>query len=212
VVRGTRVVTPDHQVVAPWTEGLRYTSAKQHGYHGGATPQELLVPLSIFLHRSNSAEGYEETPFLLPLWWQDGGVDAALPTQTPAQKRAAKKQEAELPRIQALPFANQGLALVAKLFASEIYESQRRLAQRARIDDSKFETMLNLMVEQGGTMTLPALASRLQVPESRARGYVVAMRRVLNLDGVEVLVFDEQAGTLTLHTNLLRVQFGIDEE
>jgi hypothetical protein len=211
MLRGPRVVTAGSQVIAPWTEALRYSAAKQHGYHGGATPQELLVPLSIFIHRGNSADGYEETPFLLPPWWQDGVASPAVSTKAASQKRTAKTQEVEPQRVQALPFASQGRALIAELFKSEIYDAQRKLAQRARIDDSKFESMLNLMVEQGGTMTLPALAARLQVPESRARGYVVAMRRVLNLDGVEVLAFDEQAGTLTLHANLLRVQFGIEE-
>lgn len=211
-IRGDRVVVAGKLVLAPHCEQLRYTAAKQNGYHGGATPQELLVPLSIFVHRSHSVEGLAETPFVLPPWWQDGAVVPAPAARPATSNKTSKAPDAAPQRTQALPFANQGRALVAKLFGSEIYKAQKKLAERARIDDSKFEAMLGLLIDQGGTMTLQALAVRLQVPESRARGYLVGMRRVLNMDGVEVLVFDEVSGTLKLDTRMLRMQFAIEEE
>ena len=48
LLEGARVCTPEDQtrVIVPWEEGLRYGTAR-NGYHGGATPQEMLPPLVI---------------------------------------------------------------------------------------------------------------------------------------------------------------------
>ena len=46
-VSSPRVVLPDGgRVIVPWSERLRY-GAKKNGYHGGVTPQEMLIPISI---------------------------------------------------------------------------------------------------------------------------------------------------------------------
>ena len=48
VLAGKRVLAGDGRVIAPWTERVRYTTGKSAGYHGGATPQEMLVPAAVF--------------------------------------------------------------------------------------------------------------------------------------------------------------------
>jgi len=45
---GPRVLLGDGAVAAPWTEQVRY-GGKKHGYHGGASPQEVVIPLAISL-------------------------------------------------------------------------------------------------------------------------------------------------------------------
>ena len=48
VLAGKRVLAGDGRVIAPWTERVRcYTTGKSAGYHGGATPQEMLVPVAV---------------------------------------------------------------------------------------------------------------------------------------------------------------------
>ena len=53
VLAGHRVLAGDGAVVAPWTERVRYTAGKSAGYHGGATPQEMLVPVAVLAPRGH---------------------------------------------------------------------------------------------------------------------------------------------------------------
>ena len=48
VVSGKRVIPAD-SIIVPWSETIHH-KRKQHGYHGGATPQEMVCPL-VFTHR-----------------------------------------------------------------------------------------------------------------------------------------------------------------
>ena len=46
LLEGPRVRGPGgrHRLIAPWAEDVRYGAAR-NGYHGGATPQEMVAPL-----------------------------------------------------------------------------------------------------------------------------------------------------------------------
>ena len=35
-----------HRLIAPWSERVRY-GAKKNGYHGGLTPQEMVIPITV---------------------------------------------------------------------------------------------------------------------------------------------------------------------
>ncbi|MEY2978199.1 MAG: hypothetical protein RLZZ435_2338 [Cyanobacteriota bacterium] len=69
-IQGQRVVIPDsHQLIAPWSEGLRY-AAKKNGYHGGVNPQEMLVPVAVISSRDTYPPGWDERQMTVPDWWQ----------------------------------------------------------------------------------------------------------------------------------------------
>src|SRR5205814_1548264 len=53
-------------VVLPTDERLRYAGNK-YGYHGGATPQEVLVPVAVLAR--TLPDGWEHRPMLTPAWW-----------------------------------------------------------------------------------------------------------------------------------------------
>ena len=57
-------------MVVPWSERLRY-GAKKNGYHGGVTPQEMLIPISMLWPKLQVPEGFEELPVELPSWWTE---------------------------------------------------------------------------------------------------------------------------------------------
>jgi hypothetical protein len=48
-------------IIAAWSEVLRY-SQKKHGYHGSATPQEVLVPIGVFVRSDGPTEGCGSPP------------------------------------------------------------------------------------------------------------------------------------------------------
>src|SRR5207253_5169808 len=67
---GARVVLTGNTIVAASTETTRYSSSKRFGYHGGATPQECVVPLAV-LGREEFGTWREVAP-QLPTWWEPG--------------------------------------------------------------------------------------------------------------------------------------------
>jgi hypothetical protein len=56
------------QVALLWSESARYCQ-KRNGYHGGATPQEAVVPLGVFLCVGKALEGSQPVAEYTPEWW-----------------------------------------------------------------------------------------------------------------------------------------------
>src|SRR5215813_11151833 len=63
-------VTGVERVIVPWSEAVRYAQKKQ-GYHGGATPQEVLVPLAVLVPQHRTLAGWEALPDRAPAWWRE---------------------------------------------------------------------------------------------------------------------------------------------
>ena len=86
LIQGRRVALPDHSVMLPWSERLRY-GAQKMGYHGGGAPQEVLVPFGVFrsLEDLQPVAGWQEMPRRQPHWWAlDAGASIAEPAVTAA--------------------------------------------------------------------------------------------------------------------------------
>jgi hypothetical protein len=215
---GGRVRSPDggQSIIAPWSERVRF-AARRGGYHGGASPQEVLVPIAV-LSPGNVPTGWTEAPPAEPAWWR--GEDAAQlmaaaaeappppPRRRPAESRqgdlftegsrAGAIQEA---RAQATP----ALAWLDALFASETYVVQRRLAGRAAPADELVRRLLTSLALRGGRMTRAGLSQAVEMPIFRLGGLVSAARRVLNVDQAQVLKDDGE--DIVFDEALLRQQF-----
>ena len=64
--------------------------------------------------------------------------------------------------------------------------------------------------ERGRKLTRAALAQKLGLPPVRVQTLVAAMRRLLNVDGYDVLSVDEASDTMELNLELLKTQFELD--
>lgn len=221
-ISGGRVVTGDgsNAVVCLWGESSRYAGRK-NGYHGGISPQEIAVPLSVFVPSGASLPGWTPAPPNQPEWWE-------LPPLLPAQKQASvvapqprparNKQvqtetqpglfaPVELPSLE--PALREAAAndWIGGLLSSPIYASQRQLAARVALPDDKMRLLLEALAERGGKLSRSALANRLALAEVRIGGLLSAVRRVLNVDQAAVLTVDETAGSVELNIPLLQQQF-----
>ena len=72
-------------LVVPWSERIRYGSRK-NGYHGGISPQEVVVPVCVMTRAGFSLDGWNETWIVSPEWWtpqvrQQGVLFAARATE-----------------------------------------------------------------------------------------------------------------------------------
>lgn len=210
-IRGGRVAPSQVRgFVAPWSERLIYTYRK-NGYHGGLTPQEVLVPLAILAPEHCLPEGWQAVGARLPDWWFGPGP---LPARAPVKPPPGASFP---PAVQGLPLFAATSSQVAAggpwipaLFNSERFKSQAARAGRVAPTMEVIRRVLEALDERGGVMLTPALAGRLGVPEFRLPGLLAGLRRVLNVEGYAVLSVDENSGTVRLNLDLLRAQFELE--
>ena len=224
LLSGHRVLTPesDTSVIALWSSAARYTGRK-NGYHGGAAPAEVVVPMSVFAPFGLSVPDWKPAPPQQPEWWDLPGaaspaVEVKVAVKTPARRAAAAPpapqvalfpdDEVPLPVLALQPAAAAAPAdWVSDLLASSIYASQRQLAARVALPDEQMRRILKGLDERGGKLGKAVLAQRLAVPEMRLAGVLSVARRLLNVDQAAVLTVDESAGLIELNRELLMLQF-----
>lgn len=221
-VSGGRVVTSDgsNAVVCLWGERTRYAGRK-NGYHGGLSPQEVTVPLSVMVPLGLSLPGWTPAPPAQPEWWELPPITKskeakpafagtiAPPVRPTGRRPTAQAGQPQLFDTTELPPAPAPAApdWISALLSGAIYASQRKLAARVALPDETMRSLLTALSERGGKLSRTALAQRLSLPEMRLAGMLSAVRRMLNVDQAPVLVVDEAAGTVELNLALLQQQF-----
>lgn len=207
LLSGRRVLEGDGAVVAPVTERLRYRS-RSAGYHGGATPQEVLAPVAIYLPVDVELPGFQDTPVSVPEWWELAGPSGRLSPQPSAGR----------PRV---PGRGQGLLFatedelqptrpqwIDRLLESAAYRSQRERAHRPPADE-RVAALLSEIESRAGVAPERALAQALGVAPVRMRPLIASVQALLNLDGYRVLSVDPSTGDVRLDQPLLEAQFGL---
>ncbi|SDR29263.1 PglZ domain-containing protein [Rhizobiales bacterium GAS113] len=204
-VRDGRVMSPDgtRAAVLAWSERLRYAS-KRSGYHGGASPQEVLVPL-VVLTSGAAPRDWVEAPPAQPAWWSDGEAPPAVTSVTPSPP-GRRRDTSQRDLFEVTPATD---AWIDALLSSTTYMAQRGLAGRGAPDDPVVRALVASLAARGGRLSRIALAQALQLPAFRAAGLVNAARRVLNVDQAQVLSIDATADDIVLDVRLLRLQFQI---
>jgi len=212
-IKSSRVIgSEDHKIIVPWTEKLRY-GFKKNGYHGGATPQEMLIPIGLFWADVEPPDGLSELPMDVPSWWTEPagpsvGRGVVQPPSVKPKKPVASTlfdQAVETPIPAARPEWINGL------LASEVLVRQRKLAGRVRVKDEQIERIVLSLADRGGTMTGAALAGVLGLPAHRLSGLLAVMQRILNVEGYVILDCQESSDTVILNMQLLKKQFELSE-
>jgi PglZ domain len=209
-IAGPRVLLGGGRVVLPTDELLRYGVPK-HGYHGGATPQEVLVPVEVLARRL--PDRWLHRPFAAPAWWT-GDTAAAQPMPPPAERPARKARVGVQPALfessaAGLPVAPRA-GWVDDLLASPAFVANRQRARLPRpLADERLRGYLDLIDANGGAIPLAALSARTGEPQDTLRMALTLVQRLLNLDGAEVLAVRAD-GTVALNRELLAVQFEVD--
>jgi hypothetical protein len=212
LVSGSRVIPG--KIIAPWSEHVRYAT-KKHGYHGGLTPQECVVPCCVLV-KYNQKLGEElsewgERPLYQPTWWSrpEPARTAPLLKLSTTAKRPRKTATISLPLFTGTERVSADW--IERLLSSEVFASQIALAGRGAPKLEEVRRLLEALAVRGGATLKLTIAQQLGYPELRIAGIIAAMRRVLNVDGYAVLDVEEPSGTIRLNLNLLKVQFGLDD-
>ncbi|MBK6942982.1 MAG: BREX-2 system phosphatase PglZ [Planctomycetes bacterium] len=209
---GPRVLLGSPDIVAPWSESLRYGGQK-NGYHGGATPQEVLVPVAIWSAGNASPNGFVEVAPSRPDWWSDapipssrqqGPSSAAPPTARPRVPSGMLFDTVTTVSASSSPA---GIDWVSAMLASKSYAQQLRLAGRAAPAADRIRATLEALANAGCTLTRAALSRQLDLPLVRLNGVLTQLRKILNVDGYDVLSIDGESDTVRLDLKLLETQF-----
>ena len=219
-IAGSRVLGDDrHELVAPWSETYRYSQEKA-GYHGGLTPQEMLVPLGLLSANDQAPDGWKENLREEPDWWRLSADETSEPAASavPIEDKGGQlalfhtaEAEAEtgppVPEAAPAPDAD----WLDQLPESPVYQQQKAIAGRVVVSDDEVVGFLRIMVRRGGRLTAGAVARELSKPPFRLRGWLASVQRLLNVEGYPVLSHDTGSKTVTLDVELLKRQLELTE-
>lgn len=215
LVSGPRVLTADHRAILAVNEKLRY-APKQAGYHGGAALAELTIPIIVLHPTSASARpGWVQAPPQTPLWWNESPARAAVHASDDGPKRRRSKKQPTPPaeeqglfEIEPAPVVE--LSVPEKVLASETYASQRARAGRMALPDDEVLRALTHLISRDGRANRESLASIMAVPAASMGNTLAVLKRMLNIEGYEVIDLDADGVTVVLNEALLVDQFELD--
>ncbi len=234
-IAGPRVLRGGGRVVLAWDERLCF-GANKHGYHGGVTPQEVLVPVATYVRAGRIPDGWEPLAPAAPSWWhppadspagfggrargestsnrpdhfdeQDESAGRSGTTAGRSKGRGRKPAPSpQEPTLFPVVVLSAGV-WIDELLQSEIFIRQRRRNPRQDVPDGVLRQVFGAFEQAGWTATSDALSAATGINSLRLGSQLTGLRRLLNLDGYEVLA--EQNKTFRLDRTLLRQQFGVD--
>lgn len=208
-IAGPRVLLGGGRVVLPADDTLRYGGYK-HGYHGGATPEEVLVPVEVLARRL--PEGWSHRPVAAPPWWSEELAPEFSPRPTPPPPAPPQARPPASPTLFDEPTpsrATKSGGWVDALLAAPGFVAHRQRARLPRpLSDDRLRGYLEAIDANGGTIPLTALAGRTGEPRDTLRMALTLVQRLLNLDGAAVLTVRADE-TVVLNRELAELQFEI---
>jgi len=207
-VRGGRVAPfAKGRFIAPGAEQLGDASKKKD-YHGGCTPQGVLVPVMVLAQEHFMPDGWRILADPVPSWW--------LESPDPGRRSSPPKVEAPQPAavhglpLFAVPVTRKPVEdWVDALFATDLFRRQHQLAGRVAPAPEVVRRTLLALDDRSGALLVGALAGKVGLPEFRMAGLLTGLRRVLNVEGYPVLTVDEASATVRLNRELLDTQFDL---
>lgn len=205
---GPRVHPRGSRLTLPWREDLRYT-ARQAGYHGGASLAEVTVPVITLVPSPHLVpEGWTMLPAesVAPAWWQ-GRQQVPLTT--------VEMPSGPQPAVRARPTATADHepavdTLGWRTVASEPYKALRRFVRGAP-SDTAVAAVLDALITAGGKLSPSAVATAAQAATGKSERnpgrFATVLERLLNIDGYPVLQLVESGRTVQLDRALLAQQF-----
>jgi hypothetical protein len=178
------------------------------GTHGGASAQEVIVPLFVLAPGlTTGLDGWEEAPYDPPAWWL--GEPAVEPPVSEPESAPQPKPGEQLALDRAAVPGREQPAWIADLLGSELFATQRSSAGRTPIPDARIAAILAALDAHGGRMLREALAQTCDIPPLRLTGTLAALQALLNVDGYGVITSESASGDVTLDRALLLEQFGL---
>ncbi|WP_185260729.1 BREX-2 system phosphatase PglZ [Pseudarthrobacter sp. NBSH8] len=212
LVQGRRVLAEGGRAVLAVDETLRYGPVKA-GYHGGASPAEVVVPVVTLVPGDNVPDGWKLAPSQEPLWWSVAASGAAVRPASPAAgltKAAKDNTPSMLDNFDSPDPVPAAPGIGAAVVSSGTFKAQKAIAGRLAVADNHVVALLDALAAVPGTRLVKETAAVvLQVAPARMDGAVAQLQKLLNVEGYGVLRVD--GSMLVLDARLLREQFGVTD-
>jgi hypothetical protein len=221
--RRVREENGSRSVIVPWTETMYY-GKQQNGYHGGATPQEMVCPLVILMDKTSTYAGLFPCEYPKPEWWVSpptasvAVADAPTPMAVTLPKNprnlfdlpSASEAKPSLTIGSTSPQAKMPEPWLEALFASAGYKGQKDSVRRHAPEDDLVRRCLKALDASGGMMTPASFAKAADIPAVRLDGLLARIQRLLNVDGYDILTFSRSENRIELNIPKLKRQFDLD--
>lgn len=221
VVSGKRVIPAD-SIIVPWSEAVHY-KRKQHGYHGGATPQEMVCPLVLLTDRSSDYSRLKRCAYPSPDWWSPAPVASTVEAAPVVHVRLPSgpptlfnklEPEVEISKdattTSSIEVQPASADWIDRLLASQAYKDQKSKIKRHPPQDTVVRQVLATLNASGGFLTPGAFIKETNMPAARLDQVIANIRRVLNVDGYEILVIDRNENKVELNIAKLKRQFDVE--
>ena len=211
-ITGPRVLLGGGTVVVPVDERVRYGPPK-HGYHGGATPEEVLVPVEVLARRLPS--GWAHRPSPSPSWWNDAApamaplLSAPVPeSQVPIAKTGP--QPSLFDPVSPPESRRRESTWVDALLSSPTFAAHREGVRLPRpLPDDRLRRYLDAIAANADTIAFTSLAAITGEPAGTLRMTLSVVQRLLNADGEPVLTVHDDS-TVVCNVALMALQFDLD--
>lgn len=207
-ITGDRVLMHGGNAILAVDELLRFGPLKA-GYHGGAAPAEVVVPLHVLTPSEPPAGWVLATP-QQPLWWNSPVAADVIERAEATSMHATPLPKSEVPTLfDEIEQASQD-DLAAKVLASTTFAEQRKRAQRVTLSDQQVGSLLrHLIASPGNRIDQATAAIALGVPLVSLSGALPMAQRLLNVEQYPVVDRDPDGVTVVLDLDLLKEQFGV---
>lgn len=215
---GPRVLSAGGRVVLAADPSIRYTAASKPGYHGGASPEELVAPIAALTAFDRPLDGLVDQAVDEPEWWRAETAREADAGPPPEPAPRGRRRAPPPSPAQGGLFADPGPpaaspaptpAWVDALLVHPDFRQARERAGRGALADDRTQALLVALARHDGRLSSAALSSASGVPQARLDGALSALRPMLNVDGYPILSVDTGADLVELKISDLRRQFGL---
>jgi hypothetical protein len=218
---GEGVWTPKGKdaVVLLTSDRRRYGSAPNAGEHGGASLAEVVAPCLLI---GSATGGYDQDPAQrvvgapVPEWWLLRVREGEPIEEKPARKPRRKKPDNQLELPVAAPPSKP--AAPPRRTPAAVDLSRHPLAQsqlftslaKTKVEQQLVLRAVDFLHARHGAATAEAFAAAMGEIAFRVPGLVSKLQGVLNVDGYQVLWFDQAGHQVRLDIDKLETQFGVE--
>jgi hypothetical protein len=100
---------------------------------------------------------------------------------------------------------------IVRLLSSSVFTAQWRIAGRRAPSEQHVEAFLKALDQYRYRIPRRALAEALGQPDVHIPRVLVALQRLLNVDGYQIVTVDDDSGIIELNVQLLKKQFQIED-
>jgi hypothetical protein len=206
LVAGPRVLVPGRRAILAVDERLRYGPLKA-GYHGGAAPAEVVVPVVIMVPVEQAqAPGVRLAPPQEPSWWNGPDVPLELPVRPAPRPVTPPTLFDEAERSEEAGGPSWG----ARVVVSTVFRDQRPLAGRVVLTDEQVAAVLDRLAGTAhGRLSALATAAALGLAVASLPGAIEQLRKLVNVEGYPVISREPATGEVILDLDLAAEQFQV---